>query len=342
MHAPTPAKSPQARAAHELVQNLQRRLVDNLATPGDSGRFEAVSWLRDEGRHGGGMRFAYSGGNVFNRASVNVSQVHYDDLAEKPLGSANAISSIVHPMHPAAPSIHIHISWTGMKDDTGYWRIMADLNPSMPDPDDTKAFLNTVRDFSGKHFDLGIRFGEQYFAIPTLGRHRGVAHYYLEQFKTADERADFEFARTFGEQVIDTYGKILHAKLADAGRKSPTARELRMQLDYHTLYLFQVLTLDRGTTSGLIVHDQNDLGILGSLPAVVDVDLLKSWIPRMTAPQDELLRALVAVLPADGRVNDLEKLALCQAVRQHYRKHPAALELQARADVVPPTVRNHL
>ena len=42
------------------------------------------------------------------------------------------------------------------------------------------------------------------------------------------------------------------------------------QLAYHTLYFFQVLTLDRGTTSGLLVHDQNDLGIMGSLPAWVD------------------------------------------------------------------------
>ena len=35
------------------------------------------------------------------------------------------------------------------------------------------------------------------------------------------------------------------------------------------------------------------------------------------------------------------KLALAGALRQHYRAHPAALELQAAAEIVPPTVANH-
>ena len=32
---------------------------------------------------------------------------------------------------------------------------------------------------------------------------------------------------------------------------------------------------------------------------------------------------------------------LAKAVREHYQAHPEALELQARGDVVPPTVANH-
>jgi len=35
-------------------------------------------------------------------------------------------------------------------------------------------------------------------------------------------------------------------------------------------------TADRGTTSGLLVHDENDVGILGSLPSHVDKKLLES------------------------------------------------------------------
>ena len=27
--------------------------------------------------------------------------------------------------------MHMHISWTQMKDGAGYWRVMADLNPSI-------------------------------------------------------------------------------------------------------------------------------------------------------------------------------------------------------------------
>ena len=84
-----------------------------------------------------------------------------------------------------------------------------------------------------------------------------------------------QFAELFGKGVIDSYLEILQSALATYPDADDAARA--EQLAYHTLYLFQVLTLDRGTTSGLLVHDQNDLGIMGSLPARVDRDLLASW-----------------------------------------------------------------
>jgi coproporphyrinogen III oxidase len=38
-----------------------------------------VAWLRDGGSHGGGTRYELEGTRLFNRASVNVSSVHYRD-----------------------------------------------------------------------------------------------------------------------------------------------------------------------------------------------------------------------------------------------------------------------
>ena len=117
----------------------------------------------------------------------------------------------------------------------------------------------------------------------------------------------------------------------------------RRQLAYHTLYLFQVLTLDRGTTSGLLVHDQNDLGIMGSLPARVDRDLLASWQAKVESPQDDLVGALVDALPDESpsSVSDAVKIALAQTVREHYQKNPEALAMQASGNVIAPTVDNH-
>jgi coproporphyrinogen III oxidase len=88
---------------------------------------------------------------------------------------------------------------------------------------------------------------------------------------------------------------------------------------------------------------QNDEGIMGSLPARVDRELLASWAERVPPPQDELVRQLVAVLPP-GRSSSVDaatKRALAAAVRAHYRAHPAALELQAAGAIIPPTVDNH-
>ena len=308
---------------------------------GDSVRFGEVTWERDGGRHGGGTRMAIADTSVFDRASVNVSQVHYDDEPTKRLSSATALSTIIHPRHPHAPSVHIHVSWTEMRDGNGYWRIMADLNPAIPDAAATARFVGALRDAAPAVFDAAARQGDTYFSIPALGRCRGVAHFYLEQYATADRDADAALARAVGEAAIDTHAGIVADALRTHGAPSP--EECSAQLAYHTLYLFQVLTLDRGTTSGLLVHDQNDVGILGSLPSHVDRALLATWATLVEAPVDALVASLLAALPGDGVVvvDDAVKRALAAAVRAFYTANPQALELQARGDVLPPTVANH-
>jgi hypothetical protein len=104
--------------------------------------------------------------------------------------------------------------------------------------------------------------------------------------------------------------------------------------------------LDRGTTSGLLVHDQNDVGILGSLPSHVDRALLASWARHVSPPHDALVHALVDAIPAppDGTRSPIEattKQALAAVVRQFYRDHPEAIANQASGTVIPPTVGNH-
>jgi len=338
-----PAQSPTSTEAYSLVGNLQKYFVTKLDALSDSygeGRHaESVIWFRDEGRHGGGVRLEGDDERIFNRASVNISQVHYDDSPEKKLAAANAISTIIHPKNPHAPSIHMHISWTEMRDGRGYWRMMADLNPSIENQEHTEIFTQTLQKASGDLFKHGFAQGERYFNIPALGRHRGVSHFYLENFNSGDAKSDSALAKQLGEAVIDTYIDLVSQSLTC---KVSLADE-RAQLEYHTLYLFQVLTLDRGTTSGLLVHDQNDIGILGSIPKYVDSELLASWEARVQKPQDALVRDLVACL-GNGKnvlVDETMKLKLANAVRSHYKRYPEALSMQASGDVSVPTVKNH-
>lgn len=348
MHRTLPS-SALARRALELVEDLQRRYVDRLQAVsravGRESRFAPVEWLRDDGRHGGGVRWGTGGDGVYDQASINVSCVHYDDEPGRKLASATALSAIVHPAHPRAPSAHLHVSWTAQRDpdgERGYWRVMADLNPSIPDDADRDAFSDALRAAAPALYDEGAAQGDRYFFIPALGRHRGVSHFYLEGVDSGDWEADRDLARRIEEATIDTYTALVRRALLAAG--PPTDAERAAQLAYHTAYLFQVCTLDRGTTSGLLIHDQNDEGILGSLPSHVDRALLASWEGRVPAPQDALVRALVAALPerSPAPVDGPVRRALAAVIRAHYRAHPEALELQARGDVVPPTVDNHL
>jgi len=346
-HCPgTLARSRRAVLALELVSELQQRFVEGLSALAERRHtpqtFTPHQWLRDGGRHGGGLRHATADGPVYARGSVNVSQVHYDDEPERRLGSATALSTIIHPVHPMAPSVHIHISWTETKSGRGYWRMMADLNPATPVEEDRATFLGALEEAAPLVFHEAREQGDRYFYIPALGRTRGVAHFYLEQYATDDEEADRKLARRVGMTGIDTYLTILGRRLANAGLITDDARG--RQLEYHTLYFFQVLTLDRGTTTGLLVHDQNDLGIMGSLPPRVDRRLLRAWKRRVPHPQDALVQSLLDALPQGdvAGISDEVKLALAKAVRAHYRAHPEAIEMQASGGIIPPTLANHL
>ena len=340
----THPESARAGLANTLVQDLQHRLVQRLESvsdPLDDAGFRPVDWLRDQGTHGGGRRYTTTDSPVFNGASINVSTVHYDDLPNKRLRSATALSTIIHPHNPHASSMHMHISWTELRDGKNYWRLMADLNPSLPAAEPKQRFETMLKECTGEHFEAGKAQGERYFYIPALKRHRGVSHYYLEGYRTDDFQADERFARSFGEAVIDCYAQIL--KDALNAHPEPTEEDYSQQLAYHTVYFFQVLTLDRGTTSGLLVHDQNDVGILASLPSFVDRGLLQSWRSRMESPQDELLDKLVAALPDKSPcpVSDEIRKQLADVVREHYRAYPEALKMQASGGVIPATVQNH-
>lgn len=339
----TLAASRSAADAYALVQALQHRMVNAMqALGGDA--FVLTTWERDHGRHGGGQRWSAGPTPVFDRASVNTSQVHYDDEPAKKLASATALSTIIHPAHPRAPSLHLHISWTELREGDSYWRVMADLNPSLADPEATAAFVACLRAAAPEVHAEAAAQGDRYFWIPALGQHRGVAHFYLEGYHTPQLQDDAALARRVATTTIDTYAELVRAALAAHG--APTQDERARQLAYHTLYLFQVLTLDRGTTSGLLVHDQNDVGILGSLPSHIDRALLASWADRSRPPHDILVRALVDAIPAtsDGTPSPIDtptKQALAAVVRGFYRDHPEAIANQASGDVIPLTVANH-
>lgn len=335
----THAADARAARALTLVEALQLRFAASLGVLPGAAAYRPIEWFRDEGRHGGGVRLVAPACDAFNRASVNVSQVHYDDEPERRLSSATALSTIVHPSNPRAPSVHIHISWTSMRSGSAYWRMMADLNPAILDAGDRDAYDAILRGALGDAYGTGRENADRYFYIPALQRHRGASHVYLEGHDSGDFEADLALAQSFGETVTDGYVDLVTSAMARASNEEDVAA----QRAYHTVYLFQVLTLDRGTTSGLLVHDQNDVGILGSLPAVVDAKLLRSWASLVPELQVPLVHGLADALgdASEAAVDEARKRDMAQVVRDHYKAHPDALQHQAAGPVVPTTVANH-
>lgn len=336
------AHSADAKIAFNLITQLQTFFVESLQRVTEQNnqpqKFEKIDWLRNNGEWGGGWRFVSANNQVFNSAAVNFSQVQYEDQPQRLLNSATAISTIIHPNNPKAPSVHMHYSYTEYKNKPGFWRLMADLNPSIYNEADRRLFAKAVSENAGDTLEMGLAQGNKYFSIPALGRARGVVHYYLEEYQTDD----VEFVAVFAQEMMKCYCDILEKSLY---KKLPISDQDReKQIEYHTLYLFQVLTLDRGTTSGLLIHNDNDIGIMGSIPGLVSRNLLKLWHHRMhDDPLAPLVAKIISVMPkADFvTVGDSMKQKLATVVRQFFTENPQALKYQAKGFTVTSTVANH-
>ncbi len=310
-----------------MINNLQRRFVDGLSTFNETLPNE-IFWYRNEGKNGGGKRFEFLNSSFILSASINISQVHYKPNNNKNLISATALSAIVHPFHSIHPSIHLHISLMKFINADYYWRVMADLNPSIPDDDQTKVFEQILTDIAPNHIEKAFDNGKKYFYIPSHNRYRGVCHFYLEKYKSNNFEEDLRFAEKIGSNVISTYLSFLNSK---KNIESDVINNIDTRIAYHTLYFFQVVTLDRGTTAGLLVHNENDIGILGSLPFIINKNLLSSWIPITLDPQDLLLERIVNLMPnvALVEIDSVLKIKIAEVIRKFYLEFPSALNNQA-------------
>ncbi len=324
----TVATSAKAINALAMLSQAQHYFVTKLsqlcALQECPAQFNRQQWLRDSGQHGGGMRFEGPQESLFNQASVNVSQIQYEDQPDKTFISATALSTIIHPINPLIPSVHIHVSWTELRTGQCYWRLMADLNPAIPCAQDSNDFNHALQILSGDYYQQATTQGDKYFYIPTLQKHRGVSHFYLEGFNP--EGDGNKFAQTFVEGIIECYLAIFSAKLnlMNNATYKITEAQKTAQIDYHTLYFYQVLTLDKGTTAGLLVHAQNDLGTLASLPGFINRKLLIQWAEKTPAPGNILVRALVALFSDNAicEVTTSIKINIAQVIRQHYKNFP--------------------
>ena len=336
-------KSEKSIKAGELVEHIQSYFVKELNSLCDNdNNFQEKTWNKDNPKEGGGQRFESINEKIFNRASVNVSSVHYNDSDNKKILSADAISSIIHPVSPFAPSIHIHFSYTQNKNKTGYFRLMADLNPSIKNNDFKDDFTKMLKDNTSKYYGFGSSSGNKYFYIPELNRTRGVKHFYLENFNGDSFEGDLAYTKKLALASIDCYINIIKKVLSE--NKPFNEKEIQEQINYHTLYFFQVLTLDKGTTVGLLIHNKNDIGIMGSIPSHINKTLLKSWVHKMPAPQDELLNNLIDCLENKdiALIDVATKEKLANTIRKHYIKYPEAIRLQASGYDVVNTIDNHI
>lgn len=328
------------------VQEYFVKKLEAVSVDGVTSEFKPSAWVRDEGTHGGGQRFGVVDVPVFNRASVNYSGVFYDDKPDSPVSSATAISVIIHPRNPYAPSMHCHFSYTEPRNKAPYWRMISDLNPSLHNPDAKNKFDNKLREVVAEHgsslppkmFEHAKLFGDKYFFMPELNMYRGTSHFFIPELPDSqhDPSASRNLAEKLAKATIDTYTSIIQERMDSKPLDDVTESEKKQQLAYHTAYFYQVLFLDRGTTAGIMAHSDNDVGTLASLPNYIDRTLLETWLANnVQPPHDVLLRRILDALPKmdEVHVTDEIRAQLAKLCREYYLEDKTRPAFQASMDV---------
>jgi len=242
-----------------------------------AGRFERKPWQRhgESAEDGGGGVMAVMKGRVFEKVGVNISTVYgrfkegfnqeIPGAEEDPRFWATGLSLVAHMQSPLVPAVHMN---TRMIETTKSWfGGGADLTPTYPREDDTRAFHDALRGACEAHDpDYYPRFKawcDEYFVIQHRGESRGVGGIFFDYLDSGDWEDDFAFVRDVGQAFLDIYPGLVRRHM-DAPW-TPDERE--SLLVKRGRYVEFNLVYDRGTRFGLQTGG-NPEAVLMSMPPV--------------------------------------------------------------------------
>ena len=252
---------------------------------GSDAAFEYIPWWREsadpsdgqnsgpieQGGGGGGVRGVMKG-KVFEKVGVNVSTVGgtfspefaktIHGAADNPQFFATGISLVAHMANPNVPAVHMN---TRMLVTTKRWfGGGADLNPPMPQEEDTADFHRAFREACDAHdpdyYPRFCKWADDYFYIPHRQVHRGVGGIFYDHLE-GEFDAGFSFTRAVGEAFLDVFPKIVRRRMGLPW----TAEQEAQLLEWRGRYVEFNLVYDRGTLFGLKTGGNID-AILMSLP----------------------------------------------------------------------------
>jgi coproporphyrinogen III oxidase len=252
-----------------LQDRICRRLEDL-----DDAKFREDSWERPGG--GGGRSRVLEGGSVFEKAGVNVSDVHgalSEEFAKNLPGGghdfyATGISLVLHPHNPRAPTVHANFRYIE-KGDRSWFGGGADLTPYYLYDEDAVHFHSVWKSACARH-ELADhaelkKACDEYFFLPHRGEARGIGGIFFDYVDVSD--ASLAFWRDMGNSFLDAYVPILERRRDEAFGD----RERTHQLRRRGRYVEFNLIYDRGTIFGLKTGGRIE-SILMSLPPSVRWD----------------------------------------------------------------------
>ena len=268
----------QQQAARDWFESLRDRICAAFEEiereAGSVAAFDYISWDRvdSEGGPGGGGVRGQMNGKVFEKVGVNVSTVggrfapefaaSIHGAQDDPSFFATGISLVAHMANPHVPAVHMN---TRFLCTTKRWfGGGADLNPAIPDEEDTEAFHARLRAACAAHdptfYPRFSKWADDYFFIPHRGVPRGAGGIFYDHLEGHFD-AHFAFTRDVGEAFLDIFPKIVRSRMDMPFSEKDMAR----LLEFRGRYVEFNLLYDRGTLFGLKTGGNID-AILMSLP----------------------------------------------------------------------------
>ena len=264
----------------DMVHQIQDEICEALRTI-DGVDYRQDEWTREEG--GGGRSRVFSGGEVFEKAGVNVSVVHgtLSPQAAQSMGGghelqgkdldffATGISLVLHPHNPMAPTVHANYRYfergEGQKDGSWWFGGRADLTPSYLFEDDAEHFHRIHKKVCDLHevanYSAFKKWCDEYFHIKHRGERRGLGGIFFDDLNGASKNECFEFVRDCAQSFLPSYLPILERR-----KNLPfTEKQKQWQQLRRGRYVEFNLVYDRGTKFGLTTNGRIE-SILMSLP----------------------------------------------------------------------------
>ena len=249
-------------AVADYFRGLQPQLVAALEglenrTESGAGKFVAEEW---QSALGTGVGMALEGGEVWERAGVNFSQVsgaslppsataRRPELAGEPF-SACGVSLVAHPRNPRCPTAHLNVRF--FRAGSAWWfGGGTDLTPHYGFVDDCRHFHRACKSaLDGLDAALYPKFKaacDEYFFIPHRGETRGIGGVFFDDFCARDFAFSFGVARAVGGAFVPAYIPIAERRCGEKFGE----RERAFQLWRRGRYAEFNLVYDRGTLFGL-------------------------------------------------------------------------------------------
>ncbi len=221
---------------------------------------------------------------------------------------AAAISVIVHPRNPYAPTTHMNLrfflveSGTSSRFEQPVWYFGGgfDLTPYYAFEEDCVHWHRVARQAAGSHYANFKAACDAYFHLPHRDECRGIGGLFFDDWTEGGFDASLALVRNIGDAFLPAYRPIFERRIATTYGD----RQRQWQLYRRGRYAEFNLAIDRGTRYGLQSGRRVE-SVLASLPP------LAAWryghVPETGSPEAELLsfvKAPRAWLPAVDNSGD--------------------------------------